>query len=634
MARTKKGDDGFRTVRALNQYATAVVAKEIPAGRYTIAACKRHIADLEKSKDPGYPYYFDDAAANRICKFAELMPHVKGQWARRQEHIKLQPWQCFLFGVAFGWRRRKNDRRRFREIYAEVPRKNGKSVIGAVIGNYMLLCDGEFGAEVFSGATSEKQAWEVFGPARLMLKNSPEICEAAGLEVNAQSLVVVEDNSSFKPLVGNPGDGASPSCAIVDEFHEHQTSNLYDTMVTGMGAREQPLCVIITTAGTNLGGPCFDKHIEAKKVLDGVVENEELFTIIFAADLDGDALPPAEAVGWIAENCDCDSKGVGIDDDALSKGNPGKAIEGLLKKHSENCRVNHRVEVKDDSLIVLGDDWADPKTLMKANPNFGVSVDEDFLLSQQRGAVINAEHQNRFKTKHLNIWCSAKAAWMNVEWWRLCADPGLSFEEFHGQDCYFILDLATRTDVCAFAQLFPKIVNGQQHYYAFGRYYLPESALSEPGPNQTSYRKWMNAGTLTVTDGTEIDFDFVRAEIETLKKKVRVREILTDDWQSAQLSQQLVKGGGTVVAVPLASKFLSPAMREMEAAIKSGRFHHNGDPMMAWMISNVVAKADANDNLFPRKEKPENKIDIAVCLIMGVYRAIVNRPKQFQAFVV
>ena len=155
--------------------------------------------------------------------------HVKGrEWAGK--HIVLEPWQCFILAVVFGWVRKTDGLRRFREIYAEIPRKSGKSVLGACIGLYMFAADGEPGAEVYSGATSEKQAWEVFGPARQMCLKNPSFVSHFGIHVGAKNLHILDNASKFEPVIGKPGDGASPHCAIVDEYHEHQTPDLYDTM--------------------------------------------------------------------------------------------------------------------------------------------------------------------------------------------------------------------------------------------------------------------------------------------------------------------------------------------------------------------------------------------------------------------
>ena len=244
-----------------------------------------------------------------------------------------------------------------RDSYWEIPRKNGKSILAAGIGLYMLTADGEFGAEVYAGATTEKQAWEVFKPAKLMMQRSEKFAARLGVEVTAKVLLRPGDGGKFEPIIGNPGDGASPSCAIVDEYHEHPTPALLDTMETGIMAREQPLILIITTAGQNTASPCYDKRDEAIKVLERTTEDEHLFACIFGID--------------------------------------------------------------------PGDDWADPKSLIKANPNYGVSVDADILQAQQRTAMLNPLQQNKFKTKHLNVWTSVMAGVMNMQQWELCKDTDL-----------------------------------------------------------------------------------------------------------------------------------------------------------------------------------------------------------------
>jgi phage terminase large subunit-like protein len=242
-----------------------------------------------------------------------------------------------------------------------VPRKNGKSALSAGIGLYMLCADGEFGAEVYSGATNEKQAWEVFKPARLMAMRTPALCSRFGVDVNARSLVRVDDESKFETITGDPGDGQSPSCSIHDEYHEHADDGQVDTMQTGMGARDQPLQVLITTAGDNLAGPCYARLHDERSKLAGSAKGGG---------------PPIDDETFFVEYT--------IDED---------------------------------------DDWKSEAALRKANPNFDVSVSGDFLLARQRDAIAMPRKAGVFKTKHLNLWVSAKAAWFDVEAWRRCHDP-------------------------------------------------------------------------------------------------------------------------------------------------------------------------------------------------------------------
>lgn len=243
------------------------MAGKVLACKWVKLACRRQLKDLARQGKKAFPYRFEPEKAERICRFIELLPHTKGKWAAKRELLRLSPWQKFILTTLFGWIRTKDGLRRFREAYIEVPRKNGKSIKAAGVGLYCLSADDEHGAEVYSGATSEKQAWEIFRPARLMAKRTPDLCERFGIEVNASTLAIPENGSRFEPLIGSPGDGASPSCVLIDEYHEHDSDELYDAMVTGMGAREQPITFIITTAGSNMAGPCYIKRGQVVNVL-------------------------------------------------------------------------------------------------------------------------------------------------------------------------------------------------------------------------------------------------------------------------------------------------------------------------------------------------------------------------------
>jgi len=148
-------------------YAYDVVNGDIVAGKYTVLACQRFIDDLQKD----WEFTYSKEAANRAVRFIEKLPHVKGEWAAKKKLLTLEPWQCFAECNIFGWLR-EDGTRRFGESYEEVARKNGKSVRVGGRGLYMFCADGEYGAEVYSGATSERQAYEIFRPAKRMVERS------------------------------------------------------------------------------------------------------------------------------------------------------------------------------------------------------------------------------------------------------------------------------------------------------------------------------------------------------------------------------------------------------------------------------------------------------------------------------
>mgnify|MGYP005815222317 CR=1 FL=1 len=536
------------------EYARDVVAGRVIACKWVRLACQRHLRDLERADTPDFPYRFDHARANRVVRLIELLPHVKGMWAAKRLRIKTERWQKFIICCLFGWIHVNTGLRKYRKAYICVPRKNAKSTLGAGIGIYGFAGDGEFGAEVYTGATTERQAWEVFRPARLMVKRTPQLLQLFGISVNAKNMAILEDGSRFEPLVGDPGDGASPSVAIIDEYHEHDTDTLADTMETGMGARSQPLLLFITTAGTNIAGPCHLLQTDIEKILEGSIVQESTFGIIYTIDAD--------------------------------------------------------------------DDWTSLLALRKANPNFGISVFEDFLRDQQQAAIASARKQNIFKTKHLNIWCNANVAWLNSEAWRACADPTLALEQFLEDPCWIGVDMASTTDLASIMLVFIRDVMGKRNYYVFGRHYLPLERIQQP-ENQ-HYQQWHHQKLLIGTEGAAIDYGRIKSDLKAdITVLPALREICYDKTYCEQMMQELAdEDQATVVEIPQKTQYLSPAMKQLEAAILDGRVHHNGDPVLAWAMSNVVAHADANDNVFPRKDKAELKIDPAVATLNGFYRAM------------
>lgn len=542
------------SVNAANKYARDVVAGKVEACKWVRLACQRHLDDLEASKKKGFKWKFNKAEAERVCAFVELLPHTKGKWARERRLLKLEPWQKFIFCCVFGWVHKKTGLRRFREVYCEIPRKNGKSVIAAGVALYMLCADGEFGAEVYCGATTEKQAWEVFRPARLMMIRTPDLADAAGVEINARSLAIPEDGSRLEPIIGDPGDGSSPSCSLVDEYHEHDSDDLYETMLTGMGAREQPLIFTITTAGSNIAGPCYEKRKQVCAMLDKTVANDEIFGLIYTLDEQ--------------------------------------------------------------------DDWRSLQALKKANPNYGVSIFPDNLQRSLADAVRYPSRQNAFKTKHCNLWVNAKMAWLNQLDWERAAVPGLSLDDFKGQRCYLGVDLASKCDIADVALVFrEKDENGRDIWSFFNRHYLPEGAVQSDGPNQEAYERWAIEGHLITTDGEELDFDVIREDVKDIAGMHQVEEVAYDKWRATQLAHQLQKDGAEVIEVGGGIQTMNLAMRELEAALVSGRVRHNGDPLLAWMASNVVAH-EYKGCITPTKESGSKKIDGMVAILMAMSRAL------------
>lgn len=529
-------------------YADSVEAGHIPAGEYVRAACRRFRKDLAR-KD-----LVPHQDGERWCAWLEKLPHVKGRWASQRERLKLSPWQIFCTVNMYGWRWKATGRRRFREAYIEVPRKNGKTFWIAGLGLGHLCIDGEFGAEVYCGATTEKQAWEVFRPAKQICERTPALRERFGLEVNAKTLNVLANGSRFEPVIGNPGDGASPSCGIADEFHEHGSSDLVDTFTTGMGARQQPMMLYITTAGVDMGGPCYAKRSDVINILRGAVADDRIFGVIY-----------------------------GIDED---------------------------------------DRWDTLDAARKANPNFGISVDEEFILGQLEQARRSAAKQNAYRTKHLNQWVGARSAWMNMLAYQRQRRRELTLEQFRGCRAFVALDLASKVDVASAAIL---VERPDGKLAAFARHYLPEARIEEGG--FTRYKEWHAAGWITATPGEVIDFEFIERDLAEWKSDFEIVDIAYDPFQATQFATRQLEQGYPMIEYGQTVRNMSEPMKTLHAWIISRQIEFEYDPVLMWMFGNVVAKTDAKDNVFPRKETDDAKIDGVVALIMAVGRRLFHAPE-------
>ena len=259
-------------------YAEQVRSGEILVCEYVRLAVERYYADLDRALDKGR--YFDKKAAMRAIHFIEKLKHTKGEWAGQR--FRLEPWQQFVLWNIFGWKN-ADGTRRFRYAYIEIARKNGKTALSAGIGLYMLFADGESRPEVYSAATVKDQA-------KICFSDAVEIVKATDLKnyltPYRNSIVYELKGGTMKPLSSDYGthDGLNPSCGIIDEFHAHKDSGMFDVIKSAFGARRQPLMFIITTAGFDKSGVCYAYRENVIKVLRGVNEDDSLFGIIYTLD--------------------------------------------------------------------------------------------------------------------------------------------------------------------------------------------------------------------------------------------------------------------------------------------------------------------------------------------------------------
>ncbi len=541
MARTRREKDYCAIAQ---QYVEQVLSGEIPACEWVKRSCERQAKDLQCS---GFAWRFDRDLAARVCRFFELLPHVKGRW--KSKTLILEPWQCFLLTTIFGWVDREGHRR-FRKALIATPRKNGKSSLAAGIGLYLLALDGEPGAEVFSAATSRDQAkisWEL---AKRQAAKLPRFCEQFGIEPLSHSIAIEDQAAFFKPLSRDADslEGLNVHGAIIDELHAHKTREVFDVLDEATGSRRQPLLFIISTEGDSNEGVFPEQVDYARRVLSGQLDDDTYFALLYTIDAD--------------------------------------------------------------------DDWTQPSSWQKANPNFNISVFENDLRVRCKQALANPHSQASFLTKRLNVRVGAGSAYFNMlAWDRQCKDESMRMEDFAGSPCVIAIDLASKRDLTAKMIVFHR----DDAYYVFGRYYLPEDAIAAEQPNHELYRGWATSEALVLTPGNITDYEFLERDLLDDVEKFRPRHVGVDpNYNASHFTTRMQAQNVPMIDVPHTVASFTEPMKTLEAMIAAGRIRHNGDPVLAWALGNVVARRDAKDNVYPRKSRDQNKIDPVVALIANL----------------
>jgi len=281
----------------VTKYAEDVLAGRIVAGHYVKLACERHFKDLDRQGTEDFPYIYEEELVERVYYFFSFCKHTKGELAGTA--LELDDFQKFIIGSVFGWIHQETGLRRFRKAYVQLARKNGKSTLLSAIGLYMLVGDGEDGAEIYCTASKKEQARIVYEDAKTMADRSRDIGKR--VKTTRDAILFKARNSKMVPLSKDTKslDGLNPHLGIIDEYHAHPTSEMYDVIVSGMGQRLQPLLFMITTAGFDLSCPCFTEYEYCTKVLEGTLENERYFIFIAQMDKEDDS---NEASNWIKAN--------------------------------------------------------------------------------------------------------------------------------------------------------------------------------------------------------------------------------------------------------------------------------------------------------------------------------------------
>ena len=542
------------------EYARSVLSGEILACLYVRLACQRFLDDLERDD-----LIFVEDPVHNFGILYEALQHFKG----RTGNLSLLPWMAFVACNLFGLKRRETGLRKYKWSYLEVARKNAKSTFAAVVGVYMLTLDDEPGAEVYCAATTKEQAMEVFSIAHTMLEKDPDVAEQLGITMMKESIFVPTENAKFRPVTGDPPDGANPHCGIIDEYHEHSSNDAYKTLETGMGARKQALMFVITTAGKSIGGPCHKRRGEIIRILEKVTDDEvsdKTFGMVYTVEEHGD-----------------------------------------------------------DS-----EEWTKREALILANPSLDESVMEDWLRDQQIAAQRETKDQPDFKTKHCNVWVGSDSPYLNMHYWRKCRVDDLTFDECVEANlcCVVATDLASKIDFCAAVTCFfeddDKVGDENEvpmrYYYLFPEFWLPEERMR----SVELYRGW--EPFVNVTPGNVLDVRAVRDRLLEIDEKTTVLEFVFDNYMALGLEQEISDyTAGEIVDFRQDLAMFTPAMAEFESAVNGQRLMYAPNPVFDWMAENTTSRYHY-DQKRRRPVKPDEdegkKIDGIVAALMCVGRAM------------
>jgi len=465
-------------------------------------------------------------------------------------------WQDELIRKIFGTIN-ENGHRIIRKCYVEIPKKNGKSELAATIALYLLFADREPGAEVYSAASDREQAAIVFDVAAQMVRYNKTLDDNCRI-IDSRKRIVVPSTNSFYHVLS------------ADVPNKH---------------------------GFNTHGVIFDElHTQAKRDLwdvltegSGDARVQQLIFAITTAGYD------RESICW------------------------------EIHQYAEKVRK----EIIDDPhfySVVYGlpesENWESEENWYKVNPSMDKIIDIEKVRTAYREAKEIPAKQNTFRRLRLNQWTQQSTRWIDLALWDRVKDE-VNEENLIGKICYGGLDLSAVSDITAWVMIFP--YGDSDDIDVLARFWCPEERLYETSNKyQNQYRTWKQEGYLLTTPGNAIDYNFVKKQILEDAKKFNLQSMNIDRlFQGYQLAMELEDelSGVTNVAV-MGMGFISMAtpVKDFESKVLKGKIHHGNNPVLRWMMDNIVVKMDEAGNYKPDKRNSQGKIDGIVALIMALER--------------
>lgn len=540
--------------------------------------------------------WFDAEAAQFAIDFIqECIHHVEGDEGQLDEDGRpglfiLQPWQKAITGCIFGWKRidaKGRTVRRYREVLLYIARKNGKTPWGAAVALLVFLTDPERGQQNYIAADSREQAGKLFRQLKGMVTAEPELdrrCRVFGGTAQAgqaKSVVKRGEETSFIQVISADAQtqhGGTTHLAIVDELHTQPNGDLVGVLTSSMVSlnRPQPLMIFLTTADFDRPSVCNSTYDYACKVRDGILEDPSFLPVIFEA----------------------------------------------------------RPE----------DDWRLEETWRKANPNLGVSVSAEDLRRACTKAQAVVSLENDFRRLHCNQRTGQSERVIPMEQWKACGKEPVDRAKLVGQECHGGLDIGAMSDFTAFILDFPhqdpeqvqvpvdpenpdrelmRTITRRSHTWLCWLW-LPSHPVRRDPRMEAVIAGWIKQGHVRVTPGNIVDYELVLADIIKIVDPYHLNDIALDrGFQGNQMGINLTRhfGERKIFWFPQGILSMNPPFRELLELLATGRLHHENNPALYWMASNVVAERKGG-LIKPSKDKSTEKIDGITAGTMALGRAI------------
>ncbi|HYI31406.1 MAG TPA: terminase TerL endonuclease subunit [Bradyrhizobium sp.] len=501
-------------------------------------------------------YWFDPASADYACRWIETRcVFTEDKWAGTP--FRLSPWQRDdIIRPLFGWKRRADNRRRYRRVIVWVPRKNGKTELAAAVSLIALLATGVMAGQVYAIAADKDQARIVFDKAARMVGWSKELTDV--VEPLKNALFVPSLQAKFEPMSGTPGGkhGRSASGLIGDEVHEWRDDRLYTFMHQSSAAREEPIEFLISTAGTQEGYG-WELWQECQKILDGTIEDPETLVVIYAADPDDD---------W-------------TDPQIWAKANPNLGVSVRLDYLETECRR------------------------AQESPR----LENDF-----KRYHLNLWTEQDVRWLSMELWrkCSERPG--DVDYWREL--PAL----MEGRTCYAGIDLSSTMDITADVLWFPPVEEGER-WTVIPRFWIPDATVERRSRvDRVPYNIWVDKGMVSATPGRVVDYDYLREQVYADAERYQLRMIGFDKWNATQIMLELEQDGLPVKRLNQGFYTLSPPSKELERLMTGDMIEHGNHPVLTWMARNAGYEQDAAGNIKPSRAKSKEKIDGIAALVNAI----------------